>query len=256
MTTLDLAPVNKPHSASLVSKVLAQGRYETRVTVTNGEQLLVSIILPLLALAGLYFTDLFDSPGGPSTIDIATPGILALSVLSSGLTGQGIATGFDRRYGVLQYLATTPLGPVGLLLGKAVAVLMVQVTQLVVIGGVALLLGWSPAVSGLGFALLFVALGALAFTALGLLIAGTVRAEATLAITNISWVILGALGGVVFPIAEFAGSVFINYLPSAALGNGLRAALVEGNFDAVSCVILAVWTVVLSLGTIRWFKWR
>src|SRR5690625_2545408 len=132
--TLDLTPVKQAHSASLWSKVLAQGRYETRVTVTNGEQLLVSIILPLLALAGLYFTGLFDSPGGPSTIDIATPGVLALSVLSSGLTGQGIATGFDRRYGVLQYLATTPLGPIGLLLGKVVAVLMVQATQLIVIG--------------------------------------------------------------------------------------------------------------------------
>jgi ABC-2 type transport system permease protein len=254
--TLDLTPVKQPHSASLWSKVLAQGRYETRVTVTNGEQLLVSIILPLLALAGLYFTGLFDSPGGPSTIDIATPGVLALSVLSSGLTGQGIATGFDRRYGVLQYLATTPLGPIGLLLGKVVAVLMVQTTQLVVIGAVAVLMGWSPEISGIGYALLFILLGATAFTALGLLIAGTVRPEATLAITNISWVVLGALGGVVFPVAEFTGSVIIDFLPSAALGNGLRAALLEGTFDLGSCVILALWAVVFSLGTIRWFKWR
>lgn len=256
MTTLDLTPVEKPHSASLLSKVLAQGRYETRATVTNGEQLLVSIILPLLALAGLYFTGLFDTPDGPSTIDIATPGIFALSVLSSGLTGQGIATGFDRRYGVLQYLATTPLGPVGLLLGKVVAVLMVQATQLVVLGSVALLLGWSPQSGGLVFGLVFVALGAITFTGLGLLIAGTVRPEATLALTNISWVIFGALGGVVFPVAEFAGSVLIEYLPSAALGNGLRAALVEGAFDGGAFVILAIWAVVLSLGTIRWFKWR
>jgi ABC-2 type transport system permease protein len=254
--TLDLTPVKQPHSASLWSKVLAQGRYETRVTVTNGEQLLVSIILPLLALAGLYFTGLFDSPGGPSTIDIATPGVLALSVLSSGLTGQGIATGFDRRYGVLQYLATTPLGPIGLLLGKVVAVLMVQTTQLVVIGTVAVLMGWSPEISGIGYALIFILLGATAFTALGLLIAGTVRPEATLAITNISWVVLGALGGVVFPVAEFTGSVIIDFLPSAALGNGLRAALLEGTFDLGSCVILALWAVVFSLGTIRWFKWR
>src|SRR5690625_480111 len=254
--TLDLTPVKQPHSASLWSKVLAQGRYETRVTVTNGEQLLVSIILPLLALAGLYFTGVFDSPDGPSTIDIATPGVLALSVLSSGLTGQGIATGFDRRYGVLQYLATTPLGPIGLLLGKVVAVLMVQTTQLVVIGTVAVLMGWSPEISGIGSALFFILLGATAFTALGLLIAGTVRPEATLAITNISWVVLGALGGVVFPVAEFTGSVIIDFLPSAAVGNGLRAALLEGTFDLGSCVILALWAVVFSLGTIRWFKWR
>ena len=256
MTTLDLTPVDRPHSASLWSKVLAQGRYETRVTVTNGEQLLVSIILPLLALAGLYFTGLFDTADGPSTIDIATPGILALSVLSSGLTGQGIATGFDRRYGVLQYLATTPLGPFGLLLGKVVAVVMVQATQLVVIGVVALFLGWSPNPVGLGIALVFVMLGAVTFTALGLLIAGTVRPEATLAITNISWVILGALGGVIFPVAEFTGSVIVEYLPSAALGNALRTALLHGTFDVTSCVILLVWGVLLSAATVRWFKWR
>src|SRR5690625_3745050 len=256
MTKLDLTPVDKPHSATLFSKVLAQGRYETRITITNGEQLLVSIILPLLALGALHFTSLLDEPGGPSTITIATPGILALAVLSSGLTGQGIATGFDRRYGVLQYLATTPLGPSGLLLGKVVAVLMVQATHVIVISGVALLLGWSPQSGGLVFALVFVALGAITFTGLGLLIAGTVRPEATLALTNISWVIFGALGGVVFPVAEFAGSVLIEYLPSAALGNGLRAALVEGAFDGGAFVILAIWAVVLSLGTIRWFKWR
>lgn len=256
MTKLDLTPVQKPHSVGLWAKVIAQGRYETRITMTNGEQLLVSIILPLLALGGLYFTGLLDTPDGPSTIDIATPGVLALSVLSSGLTGQGIATGFDRRYGVLQYLATTPLGPVGLLLGKAVAVLMVQITQVAVLGGAALLMGWSPDVSGLTIAALFIALGAVTFTSLGLLIAGTVRPEATLALTNLLWVILGAIGGVVFPVADFAGSVVLNALPSAALGNGLRTALVEGTFDASAFVILLLWGIIFSAGTIRWFKWR
>lgn len=256
MTKLDLTPVDSPHSASLFSKVIAQGRYETRITVTNGEQLLVSIILPLLVLAGLFFTGLFDTANGPTTIDIATPGVLALAVLSAGLTGQGIATGFDRRYGVLQYLATTPLGPIGLLLGKVVAVLMVQVTQIVVLGSAALLMGWSPEISGLGIAVLWIVLGAVAFTGLGLLIAGTVRPEATLALTNLLWVMLGAVGGVVFPVADFAGSVFLNYLPSAALGNGLRAALVDGTFDGAAFVILTIWAIVLSLGTIRWFKWR
>lgn len=256
MTKLDLTPVDSPHSASLISKVIAQGRYETRITVTNGEQLLVSVILPLLALAGLFFTGLFDTADGPSTIDIATPGVLALSVLSSGLTGQGIATGFDRRYGVLQYLATTPLGPIGLLLGKVVAVLMVQVTQLIVLGGAAVMMGWTPHTSGIGIALLFIVLGAVCFTGLGLLIAGTVRPEATLALTNLLWVMLGAVGGVVFPVADFAGSFVIDFLPSAALGNGLRTALLDGTFDAPAFVILTIWAVVLSLGTIRWFKWR
>src|SRR5699024_8368269 len=256
MTKLDLTPVEEPHSSTLLSKDIAQGRYETRITMTNDEQLLVSFILPLLALTGLFVTGIFDTVDGPSTIDIATPGILALAVLSSGLTGQGIATGFDRRYGVLQYLATTPLGPIGLLLGKVVAVLMVQATQVIIIGGVAFLLGWSPEGSGIGIAVVFIIQGAWTFTALGLLIAGTVRPEATLALTNLLWVILGAIGGVVFPVANFAGSMLIDYLPSAALGNGLRSALVHGTFDGGAFIILLLWAIVLSLGTIRWFKWR
>src|SRR5699024_7182553 len=139
------------------------------------------VILPLLALAGLFFTGLFDTADGPSTIDIATPGVLALSVLSSGLTGQGIATGFDRRYGVLQYLATTPLGPIGLLLDHVVAVVLVQVAQHIVLGGAALMMGWTPHTFVIGIALLFIVMGADSLTGLGLLIAGTVRQQATLA---------------------------------------------------------------------------
>lgn len=256
MTYLDLRPAKKAHSASLVKRIIAQGAYETKITLTNGEQLLVSIILPILALIGLHVTGIFDTPSGPTTINLATPGVLALSVLSSGLTGQGIATGFDRRYGVLQFLATTPLGPTGLLLGKVVAVLSVQASQLVIIGGVAVTLGWEPQLAGSIAALLFMLMGVLVFTGLGLLIAGTARPEATLALTNILWVLLGAVGGVVFPVAEFTSSFLINFLPSAALGNGLREALIYGNFDLVAFVILTLWGLVFVAGTIRWFKWQ
>ncbi len=103
-----------------------------------------------------------------------------------------------------EYSASCPLLPLGrgggLIAGKILAVLVVLFLQVLVVGAVAGLLGWQPPrleawLPGAGL----LVLGAAAFTALGLLVAGTVRPEATLAITNLLWILLGALGGIVVP---------------------------------------------------------
>lgn len=253
---LNLAPVPHAHASPSYARVLRQGIYETRIAMSNGEQALVSIILPVMVLVALAFTGFLDQPDGTPSIDVGTPGVLALSVLSAGLTGQGIATGFDRRYGVLAFLSTTPLGPSGLLLGKTIAVILVQISQIAVIILIAVAMGWRPVLAGLGLTVVFLFVGALAFTSLGLLIAGTARPEATLALTNLLWVILGAVGGVVFPVREFFGSVVLEYLPSAALGDGLRSALIDGEFNLRALVTLAVWAIICGLATVKTFKWR
>lgn len=251
-----LQPTPRGHAQSLPRRVIAQGRYETLTALRNGEQLLVSIILPLLALFGTVWTGLLDTPQTRG-IDIAVPGVLALAVLSSAFTGQGIATAFERRYGVLAYLSTTPLGPAGLLLGKAVSVLVLLCVQVAVIGGVGLALGWRPELTGLPWTVLFLVCGAAAFTALGLLIAGTTKPEATLALTNLLWVLLGALGGSVLPVPD-AGvwSVLASFLPSAALGDGLRAALMDGSLDGPALLVLLGWAALATLAAVRWFRWR
>lgn len=244
------------NASTLPRRILAQGRYESTTALRNGEQLLISLILPLLALFAIVWSGLMDGPGVRG-VDVAVPGILALAVLSSAFTGQGIATGFDRRYGVLAYLSTTPLGPAGLVLGKACAVLAVLVLQILVIGGAGILLGWQPAVSGILWAAVFFVLGAGAFTAMGLLIAGTVRPEATLALTNLLWVVLGAVGGAAFPVPGHGWlSEAASYLPSAALGDGLRAAFGTGTFDLGALLILIGWGVLATAGALRWFRWR
>lgn len=249
-------PAGPSNASSLARRILAQGRYESVTAIRNGEQLLISLVLPLMALFAVVWSGMLDTAGSRG-VDVAVPGILALAVLSSALTGQGIATGFDRRYGVLAYLATTPLGPVGLVLGKACAVLAVLLLQVVVIGGTGLALGWQPVWSGVPWAVLFLIIGAASFTALGLLIAGTARPEATLALTNLLWVILGAVGGTVFPVPGlgwFAG--LTGLLPSAALGDGLRTAFGTGTADVGALLILSGWGVLATAGALRWFKWR
>ncbi|MFC3299125.1 ABC transporter permease [Arthrobacter agilis] len=243
-------------AASLAARVLRHGRYEALAMLRNGEQLVLAIVLPLLALVALVITPLLDG-FGPSRIDVAAPGVLALCTMSTAFTGQGIATGFDRRYGVLRFLSTTPLGRSGLILGKAVAVAGVLGVQLVVIGGTAVLLGWEPRTVGIPGAALLLLVGSAAFTALGLLVAGTLRPEATLAVTNLVWILLAAAGGVILPASALPAAVepFVAVLPSAALGDGLRSALVDGSLDPVACLVLLAWATVASLAAIRWFKW-
>ncbi|MDR8020234.1 ABC transporter permease [Nesterenkonia aerolata] len=243
------------YPASLARRVLAHGLYETGNVLRNGEQLLVSLILPVLVLIGAHRLELLSGTGVPG-IDVITPGVLALAVMASAFTGQGIATGFERQYGVLAYLSTTPLGPAGLILGKAVAVMGVVVIQLLVIGAVGLSLGWSPQPAGLPWLLLGVLIGAAAFTALGLLLAGTVRAEATLAVTNVVWVLLGAAGGSVFPLSHDGPGALLLLLPSAALGESLRQASLTGLPALIPLLILAGWTLLAVLAARRWFRWR
>ncbi|GAB3844265.1 ABC transporter permease [Nesterenkonia populi] len=245
--------VSRP--APTAARVLAQGLYETRNVLRNGEQLLVSLILPLLVLIGVHRLELIAGQSVPS-IDVITPGVLALAVMATGFTGQGIATGFERQYGVLAYLSTTPLGPVGLILGKAVAVLAVILVQVVVLGSAGLALGWSPDLTGLLWLGLGIVIGAAAFTGLGLLIAGTVRAEATLALTNVAWVLMGAAGGAVFPLGHDGAAAALLLIPSASLGEALRSASIEGELAVLPLLILAGWAIFAVLAARRWFQWR
>ncbi|MCQ1956671.1 ABC transporter permease [Arthrobacter sp. zg-Y826] len=242
--------------ASLPARILNQGRYEALTMLRNGEQLILAVVLPLLAMVALVVTPLLDGYG-TSRINMAAPGIFALCAMSTAFTGQGIATGFDRRYGVLRYLSTTPLGRTGLIAGKVIAVLAVLVIQVVLVSVAALLFGWQPELSGLLPAAVQLVLGAVAFTALGLLVAGTVRPEATLAITNLLWILLAAAGGIIIPVGNLPQVLqpFIEVLPSAALGDALRSALIDSQFNISATLILLAWTILGGLGAVRWFKW-
>jgi ABC-2 type transport system permease protein len=249
------APQQAP--APLLRRILLQGRYESLTMLRNGEQLILAVVLPLLALIGLTVTPFLDGLGG-SRINVAVPGILALCAMSTAFTGQGISTGFDRRYGVLRFLSTTPLGRTGLIAGKVLAVLAVLCLQVAVVSAVALPLGWQPPAAGWLPAVGLLILGAAAFTALGLLVAGTVRPEATLAITNLLWILLGALGGIVIPAERLPALAqgIVHFLPSGALGEALRQAFLLGTSNIDAALILLIWTVIAGAAAIRWFKWN
>ncbi|MCD6639831.1 MAG: ABC transporter permease, partial [Nocardioides sp.] len=189
-------------------------------------------------------------------VDVLTPGVLALAVMSTAFTSLAIATGFERRYGVIKRLGSSPLPRHGLLLGKVGALLVVEVFQLVVIAAVAQVLGWDPRVD-IGAVVLTLVLGTAAFAALGLLVAGAMRAEATLAVANLIYLLLMAGGAVVIPSSQYGtlGEV-VTWLPSGALGDAMRAALIDASYDVRSAVVLLAWALVGAALAGRTFSWE
>ena len=250
----------RPGGAPLVRQVAAQARMETRLLLRNGEQVLLALIIPLIVLVGgVLAADRLGLTFTHGAVDTLTPGVLALAVMSTSFTSLAIATGFERRYGVLKRLGASPLPRSGLLLGKVGALLLVEAGQVVVIGAAGWLLGWSPTLTlaGLLGLLATVLLGTAAFASLGLFLAGALRAEATLAAANLVYLLLLAGGAVVLPAASYGRfGDLLQLLPSGALGTGMRAALVEGQLAPVALLVLAVWAVLGTVMTARTFTWE
>lgn len=247
----------RPGAAPLGRMITAQTALETRMLLRNGEQLLLTVIIPTLLLVLFSAVDIVDTGAGES-VDFLAPGILALAVMSTAFTGQAIATGFERRYGVLKRLAASPLPRWALMTAKTLAVLVTEVLQVVLLTVIAFALGWSP--HGNPFAvLLLLVLGTAAFSGLGLLMAGTLKAEATLAAANLVFLLLLVGGGVIVPLDKFPDAVqsVLGLLPIAALSDGLREVLQYGaSMPWGDLGILAVWAV-LGLGAAaRFFRWE
>jgi ABC-2 type transport system permease protein len=236
--------------------IAAQARVELLLTLRRGESLLVTLAIPLGIL--VFFskveavnTDLADP------VDFLVPGVLALAVMSTAMVSLGIATGFERRYGVLKRLGSTPLSRGGLLAAKTANVLVLEVLQTIAIVATGAALGWSPS-GGLVAAFGVVLLGTVAFAGIGLLLAGTLRAEANLAAANGLFLLLLFLGGMAYPIDRLPDALeaIARVLPAAALSESLRGVLDAGaSVDAGELAVLVAWAIAAPLAAAHWFRW-
>ena len=246
-----------PGAGSPRAMLTAQAGVELRLALRGGEQVLLTLLIPVVLLVGLTVVTLIPLPS--PRVATVTPGILALAVMSTAFTSQAIALGFDRRYGVIRRLAATALPRWLLVAGRLAAVLGIGAIQVVVLSAIALALGWRPAAAGLGWALLLVLLGCAAFGALGILVGGTLRAEVTLAVANLIWLVLVLVGGLVVPVSAMPDTVaaVTSWLPSAALADGLRDALSTGAAPSPSAVLVLLgWGVVGAAAAVRLVRWR
>jgi ABC-2 type transport system permease protein len=235
---------------------VAQTGMELRLLLRNGEQVVLTLVIPLLLLF-FFNLPLLYSLGG-RRIDFVVPSILALAVMSSAFTGLAIGTGFERKYGVLKRLGATALPRSVLIVGKTSAVLILETVQIVLICGLGFALGWQPQGDPL-WPVLLIVIGTAAFGGLGLLVAGTLRAEVTLAAANLIWLILLFCGGIAIPLDKFPPGLanVLQFLPSAALSDGLHLVLQDGSGPPVRALVtLLAWTAFAVPAAARWFRWE
>ena len=241
-----------------VRRILALAALEFRLLLRNGENLLVTLALPIGTL--VFFSLVTVVPTGEGTrIDFLVPGVLTLSVMGSAMVGLSIATGFERSYLVLKRLGGTPLRRVELVLAKAIATMLILVVQVVVIAVLALALGWSSDASSWGLAAVSLAVGAIAFAGIGLALAGRLPALGTLAIVNAVFVFLLAISGLLFPLERLPEplAAIARLLPASALAEVLRAFLEPAAmFPTIPALVLGLWAITMPLLAAWLFRWE
>lgn len=240
----------------------ALARVEIALTARRGENLLVTLVMPVALLVFLARVPLLPAPvaSGVGRVDELVPGILVLAVIGTGLVSLGIATAFERGAGVLKLLGGSPLPRWALVAAKASAVGVTVLAQVALVAVVGWILGWRPAAgpgSGLVGAAPWLALGVAAFAGLGLLLAGRLKAETVLAGANGLYVLCLLVGGVIVPLDRLPPPVAIpaSILPPALMADLLRGALVPGGVVApLEAAALTAWAVALLALAARSFR--
>ncbi|MGQ4598565.1 ABC transporter permease [Nocardia sp. R6R-6] len=244
-----------PRPSSRAAMMLAQTRLELILLLRNGEQLLLTMFIPITLLVGMSVLPFGDL--GAHRVDEIVPAVMMVAVMSTAFTGQAIAVGFDRRYGALKRLGATALPRWGAIAGKSAAVLIVVVLQAILLGLIGVALGWRPEPLGLLLGAAVIALGTATFAAMGLLLGGTLKAEVVLALANILWFVMLGVASVVFAAEDLppAVSVVARLVPSGALAVTLEDAM-RDSVDWFGLAVLAVWGAVSGGLATRLFRFH
>jgi ABC-2 type transport system permease protein len=240
-----------------MKRIRVQLRAELLLLARNGEQLLLTLVIPVLLLAFFGSVDILPS-GDMESIQFLVPGILAIAIMSTSMVSLGIATGFERSYLVLKRLGATPLTRNELVIAKILSVFVVQIVQAAILLPLGFVLGWDPGGSQWPLAVLVIMAGTSAFAGIGLFLAGQLRAEINLAAQNGLYLLLVLLGGMMIPrtsLPDFLGAA-AGALPSTALADLLRTTL-NGDGGALMApfAILLAWGLVAPTIAARRFRW-
>jgi ABC-2 type transport system permease protein len=224
-----------------MTPLLAQLRAELAMTLRRGESVLLALGIPVLLLVFFSAVDVLPTDTD-RPVDFLAPGMLALAILSAAFTGPAIATAFERQYGVLKRIGTTPLGRPRLLAAKIVAIACVEVLQVALLVAIAAAFGWRPHAAG--------------FPAV---VAATQRAELVLAGANGLHIVLLLLSGMMIPLRRLPSPVraVAELLPSTALADIIRGALDRSlEIPNRAWIVLIVWALIAPVLAAWRFRWE
>ncbi len=245
-------------AASRIQQIAQQTRFELLLTARRGENVLVTLIIPVLLFVFFASLNLAPSQNG-SSANFLLPGILAIAIMAAGMVNLGIATAYERYYGVLKRLGSSPLSRSGLISAKVCSILILEIVQvLLLVGAAAAFYGWRPTGSA-GLTLLAIVLGTITFAGLGLAMAGALRAEMTLAGANALFLIFILLSGGILPLNRLPAPLeaVAQILPETALTQALQQTMsAGGGFPGGAFLTLVVWAVIVLVVAVRTFKWE
>jgi len=239
-----------------MKRIFLQLRAELMLLARNGEQLLLTLVIPVILLAFFGSVDVLPS-GDTEPLNFLVPGVLAVAIMSTSMVSLGIATGFERSYLVLKRLGATPLSRTQLVIAKIISVFVVELVQAAVLLPIGVALGWRLHGSTWPLAIAVVFLGTSSFAGVGLILAGRLRAEINLAAQNGLYLLLLLLGGMIIPRDSLPGflSAAASALPSTALADLLRATLNGSGALAQPFIVLALWGVFAPAVAAKRFRW-
>lgn len=241
----------RPQRVGVASMARVQGAIESKLMLRHGEQQLLSVIIPLAILIGAHKLEGMTGHGLEEIFSM----VLAVAATSSGFTGQAISLAFDRRYGALKRTGASGVPAWAIIVGKIIAVLSMVVIQVLVLGTVAAILGLRVGAEGIAVGIVALVLGVAAFTALGLLLGGTLSSEVVLAVSNLIWfILLGTVGWVLYS-QGLGDNGLVTLVPTVAMASGLNIAL-SGGFPGTELLVLAGWAALASFAAVRWFRFE
>ena len=238
-----------PKRASTGAMLLAQGKMEAKLMLRHGEQQLLSVIIPLALLIGAARLESLTGHG----LHEVFPMVLAVAATSAGFTGQAISLAFDRRYGALKRTGASGVPAWAIIGGKILGVLTMVVFQILVLGIAAYILGLRISLGGVLLMILSLSFGVAAFTAMGLLLGGTLSSEVVLALANLIWfLLLGVVGWTLYS-QGLGDNGILNAVPTVALAGALTDAS-NSIFPGLELLSLLAWLAVASFAAVRWFR--
>jgi len=243
-----------PGRAGMRTILIRQTRMELLLTARRAEAVVLAMGVPLLVLFGAGLTDV-TKLSTHDRLGYVAAGVIALTVMSTAFTGQAISTGYERSYGVLKRLGASPLTRAGLLTAKTAAICCLVLAQSVVLAGIAAALGWRPHLTQLPAALAVTLITTAAYSGFALVFASLLRPETTTGLATLVYVMMLALGGVMFP-AIGGSHIEVLFMPLAAHAEALRASLTDGGaVPLTDWIALGGWAVVgvgTAVRTVRW----
>jgi ABC-2 type transport system permease protein len=271
-TSTVTAATGTERQPSIVGLGLSRTGIEVKMFFRQRDSVIFTFAFPviLLFIFGSVFSD--DIAPGISFTQYFTAGMVASGVVLSSFQSLAIGIAIERDEGTLKRLRGTPMPAASYFLGKIGLVLVTSVIQtaiLLVIGALAfdLDLPSSPEL-WLRFGWVFV-LGTTAGTVMGIAYSSVARsAQSAAAVVSPVVIVLQFVSGVFFVFTDLPGwmQTIGSIFPLKWLAQGMRSVFLPDSFASaeaagswqlgLTALILAGWTVVGLLLSLRTFRWQ